>query len=597
MMDIEDDKVRVAVINAAKCKPKKCRQECKLFCPVEQQGKECVNVTAASAKAQIVEPNCIGCAQCIKKCPFDAIQIVNVARPLMKDIVHRYGDNGFLVSRMPAPRRGKVLGLVGINACGKTTLLKMLTGEIQPNLGRGHCDLKEVAARYRGMELIHDIFAGRSAGSPLTFVVKPQHLDRESSALSGRVTDILTGNNTASIIDQLDLSDILSREFHQLSGGEKQRVAIAHASCQSAEVYVFDEPSCFLDVKQRLRAAEVITGKAQAGESTVILVEHDQLLLDYLSDDICILYGEAGVYGVCSARYNTREGLNALISGYLRQENVRFRDGPLKFRDTNDTSSEDDVKNFFEYPEMVQTLGDFSLGIKAGRLATCEVTVLLASNGAGKTSWLRLISAKLGLTAAVKHQDTADCFGSNPSTWAKTTVRTWLSERIGMSLYDRTFQVSVSKPLQIEELLDKRMGHLSGGERQRVAIVAVLGVSAPIYFLDEPSANLDIEMRLRLGKVIKKFSRDQKVSVVVVEHDLLLAMYMADKVITFSGKPAISTRASPPEAAADALNAFLKDMNVTFRKDPISHRPRINKLNSEKDAAQKKQGLYFDQIH
>ena len=589
-MDIEDDKVRVAVINPAKCKPKKCRQECRKSCPVEQQGKECVNVTPSSEKAQIVEPNCIGCGQCILKCPFDAIQIVNVARPLVKDIVHRYGDNGFFVSRLPVPRRGKVLGLVGSNSVGKTSLLKVLTGEIQPNLGRMSATMKEVAGHFRGVELIHDIFTSRLAGSPLEVVVKPQHLDKEGMP-QGVVKDVLAGNN-AQLIEQLELKNILDRETHQLSGGEKQRVAIAHACLQSAEIYVFDEPSCFLDVKQRLRAAQAITAKAQAGISTVILVEHDQVLLDYLSDDICLLYGEPGVYGVCSARYNTRDGLNALISGYLRQENVRFRERSLKFRDTN-TLEDTEVKNMFEYPWMQERLGDFHLTVEAGKLATSEITVLLAQNGSGKSTWLNLIASKLDLKASVKHQATADCFGEDASKWMRQTARSWLSDKLGMRLYDHAFTVAVSKPLQIDSLLDKRLGHLSGGERQRVAIVAVLGVSAPVYFLDEPSANLDIEMRMRLGKVIKKFSRDQKVSVVVVEHDVAMVMYMADKIITFAGEPAVEMVASAPKSSADGINTFLKSIDVTFRRDPTTHRPRINKLHSEKDVAQKRQGLYY----
>lgn len=590
-MDIEDDKVRVAVIQSAKCKPKKCRQECKRYCPVEQQGKECVNVDPTSIKAQIVEPNCIGCAQCILKCPFDAIKIVNVARPLMKDIVHRYGDNGFFLSRLPSMRRGKVLGLTGCNGTGKTSLLKLLTGEIQPNLGKPFSTLREVATRFRGIELVQDIFASRLTSSPIKFIVKPQHLDLKDSTLSGVVRDLICCEDP--IIDQLDLKVLLDRDFEHLSGGEKQRVAIAYACSQPADIYVFDEPSCFLDVKQRLQAAEAITAKAQAGSSTVVLVEHDQLLLDYLSDDICLLYGEPGVYGVCSARYNTREGLNALIAGYLRQENVRFRDGPLKFRDTS-TSDETDVKHSYDYAFVEKQLGSFDLTVSSGQLSTSEVTVLLGPNGAGKTSWLRLIASEMGLSASVKHQDTAACFGNDPIVWMRQTARIWLSERIGMKLYDHAFAAAVLKPLHAESLFDKCLGHLSGGERQRIAIVAVLGVSAPIYMLDEPSANLDIEMRMRLGKLIKKFSRDQKVSVICVDHDVCLAMYMADKIITFQGTPAVSMKASTPMSASHGINTFLKDLNVTFRRDPITHRPRINKLSSDKDQDQKRKGIFYD---
>ena len=111
---------------------------------------------------------------------------------------------------------------------------------------------------------------------------------------------------------------------------------------------------------------------------------------------------------------------------------------------------------------------------------------------------------------------------------------------------------------------------------------------------DEPSANLDIEMRMRLGKLLKKFSRHHKVSVICVDHDVCLAMYMADKIITFQGTPAVSMKASMPMSASLGINVFLKNLNVTFRRDPTTHRPRINKLNSDKDQAQKQKGIFYD---
>ena len=82
----------------------------------------------------------------------------------------------------------------------------------------------------------------------------------------------------------------MEREIQQLSGGELQRFVIAMTCIQNADIYMFDEPSSYLDVKQRLKAARFIRSLLQP-DNYVIVVEHDLSILDYLSDFICCLYG------------------------------------------------------------------------------------------------------------------------------------------------------------------------------------------------------------------------------------------------------------------------------------------------------------------
>jgi ATP-binding cassette subfamily E protein 1 len=72
----------------------------------------------------------------MQKCPFEAIQIINLPKDLAKDTTHRYGPNTFKLHRLPVPRPGQVLGLVGTNGIGKSTALKVLAGKLKPNLGR-----------------------------------------------------------------------------------------------------------------------------------------------------------------------------------------------------------------------------------------------------------------------------------------------------------------------------------------------------------------------------------------------------------------------------------------------------------------------------
>ena len=132
----EEKLTRVAIVNADRCKPKKCRQECKKSCPVVKIGKLCIEVKSTDKVAFLSETLCIGCGICVKKCPFEAIQIINLPKNLDKETTHRYGPNTFKLHRLPTPRAGLVLGLVGTNGIGKSTALKILAGKLKPNLGK-----------------------------------------------------------------------------------------------------------------------------------------------------------------------------------------------------------------------------------------------------------------------------------------------------------------------------------------------------------------------------------------------------------------------------------------------------------------------------
>ncbi|XP_026761450.1 protein Pixie [Galleria mellonella] len=596
----ETDKLtRIAIVNADRCKPKRCRQECKKSCPVVRMGKLCIEVTPNDKIATISEELCIGCGICVKKCPFDAITIINIPSNLEKHTTHRYSKNSFKLHRLPIPRPGEVLGLVGQNGIGKSTALKILAGKQKPNLGRyaDPPDWQEILSHFRGSELQN--YFTKILEDDLKALIKPQYVDQIPKAVKGTVGQLLDKKdemkNQPEICQMLDLSHIRDREIAALSGGELQRFACAMVCIQNADIFMFDEPSSYLDVKQRLNAARTIRSLIHP-DKFIIVVEHDLSVLDYLSDFICCLYGVPGAYGVVTMPFSVREGINIFLDGFVPTENMRFRTESLVFK-VAESATEEEIKrmNHYEYPEMTKKMGDFSLRVMPGEFSDSEILVLLGENGTGKTTFIRMLAGNLEpdegsgqlpqLHISYKPQKI--------SPKSQGLVRSLLHDKIRDAYVHPQFITDVMKPMKIEEIMDQEVQNLSGGELQRVALVLCLGKPADVYLVDEPSAYLDSEQRLVAAKVIKRFILHAKRTGFVVEHDFIMATYLADRVIVFEGTPSSHATAHAPQSLLNGMNRFLELLGITFRRDPNNFRPRINKHSSVKDIEQKRAGQYF----
>lgn len=434
----------------------------------------------------------------------------------------------------------------------------------------------------------------------LRAVVKPQYVDQIPKAVRGTVRSVkgllesrASLGNLEQVTDVLELNHILDRDIAHLSGGELQRFAIGTVCVQKADVYMFDEPSSYLDVKQRLSAAQIIRSLLRDNDY-VIVVEHDLSVLDYLSDYICVLYGKPAIYGVVTLPHSVREGINIFLDGHIPTENLRFRDESLTFRIAEGTDEfAIDKSRAFTYPKMEKTLGNFSLRIDSGEFTDSEIIVMMGENGTGKTTFCRLLAgvlkpdSKAGvpeMRISMKPQTITPKFDG--------TVRQLFFKKIKQSFLSPQFQTDVVRPLKLDDFIDQEVKNLSGGELQRVAIVLALGMPADIYLIDEPSAYLDSEQRIIASRVIKRFIMHSKKTAFVVEHDFIMATYLADRVIVFDGEPGIDAHANRPESLLTGCNSFLKNLDVTFRRDPTNFRPRINKLGSQLDQEQKLNGNY-----
>ncbi|KAL4429493.1 hypothetical protein ABPG74_001338 [Tetrahymena malaccensis] len=594
---MEETKLRIAIVNKDKCKPKKCKQECKSACPINKSGKQCVIVTPSDKISNIQESLCIGCNMCVKKCPLQAIKIINLPKDMSKDLVHRYGPNTFKLHRLPTPRAGQVLGLVGTNGIGKSTALKILAGKEMPNLGRfdNPPDWKELLQYFRGSEL--QGYFTKMLEQEFKSSIKVQYVDAIPKHVKGVVGEIIkkkdTKGNSKQLIEELELGHLLERDISQLSGGELQRLAILIVCIQNVQISMFDEPSSYLDVKQRLKAAQVIRSLIDE-KNYIICVEHDLSVLDYLSDFVCCLYGAQTAYGIVTMPFSVREGINIFLAGFIPTENMRFRDYGLSFKVADNLEPVDMKKmSHYTYPAMEKQQGAFKLSICPGEFNQSQIVVLLGENGTGKTTFIKMLAGK---DPAVKDKIPELNVSYKPQTVNpsfESSVRDLLNMRIPGVYTQPAFVSDVTKPMLLDDIIDNQVLELSGGELQRVCIILALGKPADVYLIDEPSAYLDSEQRIVAAKVIKRYILNSKKSAFIVEHDFIMATYLADCVIVYEGTPGKECKANSPQSLVSGMNRFLEIMGVTFRRDPTNFRPRINKVDSILDREQKIAGNYF----
>jgi len=569
--------MRIAVVDKKRCNPKRCNRECRSFCPKVRSGVDTVTVDERSV---IDEETCIGCGICVKKCPFGAISVINLAEELKNQCTHSYGKNSFKLFRFPIPKFNKVVGIIGQNGIGKTTSVNILSGNMKPNLGKSEADEREIIEFFKGSEAqlyFENLYKGK-----VKVAVKPQYVDDLPSLYKGSVRELLekVGGDVEGVSARLGITDVLGQGLDKLSGGELQRVAIAATMLKDADVYFFDEVSSYMDIWQRLNVARFIRELVEKGK-LVFVVEHDLVILDYLTDLVHINYGKPAVYGIVSQPMSSANGINVYISGYLRDENVRFREYPLKF--VRVSRDEMERETLTSWTKVSKSLGRFKLEVGAGELKANEIVGVIGANATGKTTFARVLAGELKPDKGGVENPVTVSYKPQYIKTGDVTVRSLLSG------VDKSILVSLS----IDHLLDRRAPELSGGELQRVAIAACLGREADVYLLDEPSAHLDVEQRIIAAKVIRDHIKLKGSSAVVIDHDLMLVDYLSERLLVFTGMPAKSGHACGPMDVREGMNKLLKELGITFRRDEETGRPRANKKDSVKDREQKESGNYY----
>ena len=592
--------MRVAVLKEDSCQPKKCNDECYAFCPPVRNGQECIILDDHSGKPMISESLCIGCGICINKCPHDALIIENLPSELEQDMIHRYSMNGFRLFRLPTPSKESVVGILGPNGMGKSTAINALSGRIVPNLGDWmdkECDWDGIIETLPRGEL-RDFFISVREGN-IKVALKPQNIDRLPKRVQGTVRELLSKVDERNMFDEmtndLGISHLLDRTVQQLSGGELQRMAICATILRDVDVYFFDEPSSYLDIHERMRIVKIIQKLAET--KRVLVIEHDLAVLDVLADLIHIVYGKKGAFGIFTPARSTRQAINSYLDGYLPEQNVRIRDKPIKFLNHSDRVSELGSE-VVSWGGLSKKLGEFQLTTGEGAVHRSEVVGVVGPNGTGKSTMIKILAGEHGYDEGWVTEDATISYKpQHIDVDMDCSVQLWLDSEIGPKWRVGEYNVNVIRALGVDELLPKRVKKLSGGERQAVAIAICLGREADLYLLDEPSAHLDANARMEAAKAIRRTMEANEKSAFVIDHDVYFIDIVSDSLLVFEGEGGIHGKAEGPFKLREGMNRFLEGVNVTFRRDHDSKRPRINKLESRKDREQRGVGDFYSFDH
>jgi ATP-binding cassette subfamily E protein 1 len=542
----------------------------------------------------ISEKLCIGCGICAHKCPYQAIRIIGLPEELKEENVHQYSENGFRLYRLPSIKKGIPIGILGQNGLGKSTAINILSGFIIPNLGNFNSKIEkdDVISHFKGT-IYADYFRNLYSGK-IRVSTKPQYVDIIPKLYKGKVNEILSKveSSTKDLwIEKFHLENIMEREIEALSGGELQSLALATTLMKEADIYFFDEPSSYLDIKQRLEFSKIIMDVAK--KSQVYIVEHDLAILDFLAEEIHILYGTENAFGVVSRPLSTRHAINSYLSGFIKEENIKIRDWNVQFF-IHPPAIDKNLVPLISWTEIVKRYPEFTLRIMPGRLLKSEVVGVVGPNATGKTTFVKIL-------AGVEKQDSGEIDSRVKVSYKPQYIKFQegksvldiVTSELKESFDDPFFKNEIWEPLNLRTIQESNVSDLAGGEMQLVAIALCLGRNADVFLLDEPSAYLDSSRRISVAKIIRRFMEKTKKTALVVDHDVYFIDLVSDSLMVFEGTPGVEGMGTGPYNMREGMNRFLKNVGITFRRDENTKRPRINKPDSYNDREQKNKGEYY----
>jgi len=613
---------KVYLVDYDSCNLRFCGRQCIKKCPITlsnarlkpNQKKQVIPIWVKNStnEVKINSESCLKCGVCANVCPTNAIYVRSILEePTELVPTHKYPGveekDGFRLYNLPTLISGKISGLCGPNGIGKTTVLNIISGKLKPNFGNSdvkpvQIKWKDVIKNIRESEMRNHFISLSRNGRKIAY--KEQVLRVLFEKYHGKkVIDILNAENEVSslffkkIQQYLDLDAFTNRILEQCSGGELQRFAIASVLIKEADIYIIDEPCTFLDVQKRIKLAQLLRERVQGFDNEkkcpILVVEHDLAILDYLSDVVQLFYGVPHQFGIISTPLTTKKGINAYLTGFLKAENIEFREKEYSFKRSTGGRTWSNAKIFARYGNISKTFESFHLSVNPGTIYASEILGIVGENGCGKSTFAKILAGELQPDSGSEFEGFQARVSYKPqyiTQESSQNVRNFIIERAQTYNFSENILRVLYRPLGVDKLFDLEISALSGGELQRVFICSCLAKKADLYILDEPSAYLDVEERIRIGQIIRTSTKKNNAVAICIEHDIQIADTLIDRLLLFTGKPGVYGKTIGPLNKREGMNLFLKEIDVTFRRDNKTGRARLNKKGSQLDRTQRASG-------
>jgi len=586
---------RIAIIDREKCRaPDKCNYICMNVCPVYKNKKEIFKI-GEDKKPLIDEELCIGCGICEKKCPFNAIIIINLVKEPESNLVFQYGPNTFRLYGLPVIKERSIIGIIGRNGIGKSTAISILAGILKPNFGEYYksFDEKEIIKRFRGSEL--QKYFERLYSENIKISYKPQNiyvfvkLYGEKKVIEILETLIKSKEKLNNILKEYNIENIAERKIKELSGGELQKILFIIASLKEHDLLLIDEVTNYLDIYERVKISSHLLEMKEKGD-TIVIIDHDLSFINSLADIIHIVYGVQKAYGVFSSPIGASDGINQYLSGFIRKENLRIRDKPIRL-DIKPYTDKKIGKDIVSWKNVYIKLDGFELIANEGSIREREIVGVIGRNGIGKSTFAKALAGEI----KYKGEISKECSISyKPQYFDFSDLEITVNEFISRfnPEYKKDYNEYLVR-LGLADLLDHKVNSLSGGEAQTLYCFSVLVKDADLYILDEPFAFLDIEQRINMAKFIRDIIKLKDKAALVIDHDVVLVDYVSDSIIVFEGEPGKKGIVNKPVENKMAFNKFLETLDITMRRDEKNGIPKINKKDSYLDRLQKERKEFY----
>ena len=434
--------------------------------------------------------------------------------------------------------KGECVLLCGKSGCGKSTLLKTINGII-PEFCNGEIDGSvEVCGMntfeteiYKISEKVGSVFQ-----NPKTQFYTTNTTDEIAFGLENYGLERTKINKKIEKVKEaLKIKPLMNRNIFELSGGEKQKIAIASVYALDPEIFVFDEPSSSLDIDSMKELSNIID-KLKAVGKTIIIAEHRLWYLKNVADRAIYLEN-----GKITKEYSMEE-----IEDLSEEERLRTGLRHTSFQNSNFDIKENSLINVLEleindllYKRNKQTI----FRIDSLKFESEKIVGIVGNNGIGKSTFAKIV-------CGLKKQSSGTICKNNRKLCSKERIRNSLlvMQEINNQLFTDTVYDEICltsdideenkinicmADMQIDKLKKKNPHTLSGGQKQRVVILSALLSNKNILFFDEPTSGLDYESMKVVAENIKKF-KEKKQLILIISHDMEFLEEVCDRVIFFS---------------------------------------------------------------